>query len=119
MTDEEFMLMLQEMEQTKPPPPPNFDDCRVYYDDTGKILDYCVTPREGKYISITKEQYLQARYDAVVRDGKLVYTHNRRSSTKYERNSTGDVRTSKYDIAILVDDTEPEYALWKLTTYDE
>lgn len=120
MDNSEFLVMLQQMEETNtPPPPPKFDEYRVYYDDNGVPTHYSHSELPGKWIHVTQDQFMAARFDARVVDGVLVYTHNRRLVYKYERNSAGDVRTSKYDITVLVDDSEPEHALWKLTTYDD
>ena len=119
MDGEEFMHLLATWEEAnKPPPPPKMDDYRVYYDENGVPTHYTTSNMPGRWVSCTQEQFLAARFDARVVNGVLEYTHNKRWVTKYDRNLHGDVRTSKYDITILVDDGELEYSQWKLNTYD-
>ena len=44
---------------------------RLYYDDDGKVLFYTCEKPEGKYITIDRLTFAQARPDLRVIDGKL------------------------------------------------
>lgn len=89
---------------------------RVYYDDSGKVLTYTSEKLEGNYLVVTREQYLEARADAVVRDGQLHYTHIMSHLYKMTRNSTEGVKTSKYDINILSETGDTTF--WNYTSYE-
>jgi DNA mismatch repair ATPase MutL len=89
---------------------------RVYYDDSGKVLTYTSEKLSGNYLIITKEQYSEARADAVVKDGQLHHTHIVSHVYKLTRNSTDGVKTSKYDINILSDTGDTTF--WNYTAYE-
>jgi hypothetical protein len=90
---------------------------RAYYDDTGKILLYSVDDLPGKYIVITKEQFLERRMDAIVKNGKLIATHYRSHVSKLEKSSSG-TKCSKYDVTIICDDSDGQHQYWKQVIYD-
>lgn len=115
MNEEDF---LKELMDYVPPPVVKKIEYRAYYREDGTIITYTTEDIPGNYIVITQEQYGQCRFDAKVQDGKLYYTHNRSSLFKLERNSTEGVMTSKYDINILVSDTEQDFNYWKNVIYD-
>lgn len=92
---------------------------RVYYDDAGKVTAYTTEDQPGNYIVITRQQYSESRFDAVVKNGKLYCLNNRSISFRMEKNTVHGTRTSKYDINILVPDTEQDYNYWTNTIYDD
>ena len=88
------------MSTIQPPPPPEY---RAYYDGDGKIITYTTQDISGDYIVVTLEDYQQARHDALVVGGVLVYTHVRKHVIKLTktRNIEADFCTSKYDISVV------------------
>lgn len=92
---------------------------RVYYDDEGRVITYALGDHSvGNYIVITREQFLESRFDAIVRDGRLIYTHLPNLSWVYEQNSSTGFQTSKYDINIPADHTDDQIGYWKLTSHE-
>ncbi len=87
---------------------------RVYYDETGKVITYTIENIPGKYLVITREQYAEARPDAMVRDGKLIKTNVVTHIWKLEKSSQG-TQCSKYDISIIVDH---EGDFWEMKPYE-
>lgn len=75
---------------------------RVYYDGEGKILTYTTEDLPGSYLVITQDQYNQARFDALVKDGQLIFTHKQTHVYKLKKNKTTGVCTSKYDVNIIM-----------------
>lgn len=91
---------------------------RLYYDDAGNPIRYSMQSLEGNYITVTRDQYVAARMDIVVRNREIISKRNFRRVAVYEKNSSG-IKTSKYDINILLsDDDVAEHNFWKLTEYD-
>jgi hypothetical protein len=88
---------------------PRSVEFRVYYNDDGSILSYTTENIEGQYIVITAEQYAQARHDAKVMGGQLVFTHRRSHVSKLVRNKTEGIKTSKYDISVISDGNDSTY----------
>lgn len=91
---------------------------RLYYDDHGKVVTYTCENLPGNYIIVTKEQFAEARVDVFIKDGKIVNTHKTSNTHKLEINLTEGTRCSKYDVSILVDENENEFALWKMNFYE-
>lgn len=102
---------------TTPPPPVQY---RVYYDSEGKITTYTTEDTPGQYIVITKEQYQQARHDAVVKDGRLVYTHIKNDVVKLvrDRNNATGFRVSKYDASVVADNDDLDIHYYTTKVYD-
>lgn len=114
ITDEEFNQIIS---QWSPPPPPQY---RVYYNDTGRIVCYTMEDLPGNYIVISAEDYALCRYDARVDEGKLVYTHLQSHTFKLRKvaeNTPGSVKTTKYDINIIVEDDETSVDWWAQKAY--
>lgn len=91
--------------------PPEF---RVYYDPQGKILAYTMENLPGNYIICTREQFAEARFDAQVKQGKLVYTHLRSHVFKLEKSLEGQL-CHKYDVSIITDQDGDH---WNLVAYE-
>lgn len=89
---------------------------RVYYDETGKILQYTTQKLSGNYIVITREQYAFQNLNAVVLNGVLVDKSRKSMTTVLVKNFVDGVSTSKYDISVLQNGTDSVY--WNLVTYD-
>jgi hypothetical protein len=58
---------------------------------------------------ITREQYAEARPDAKIIDGQLVLTNRRSHVSKLEKNKTGGIKTSKYDVSVITDSADSVY----------
>jgi hypothetical protein len=86
---------------SKPP-----DEFRVYHDNIGTITMYTTKNLPGEFILVTKEQYVEARYDLLVRDGELINPKIVQYASTLVKNDSTGVQTSKYDINILTDDSE-------------
>ena len=85
---------------------------RLYYDTNGKVITYSTEHLPNKdFIIVTIDQYAEARSDVIVIDKKLVYTHNKKCIYRLIKSNAG-VKTSKYDVNIILD-TESEYNFWQ------
>lgn len=113
MTEEEIQQILTLL--SKPQPKIAENEFRLYYDEKGNVITYTCEKLPGNYIVVTKEQYNEARNDAVVKDGILTYTHKTTHCTKYVKNKVEGIKTSKYDINILTDNI---FNCWKIQTYE-
>ncbi len=89
---------------------------RLYYDDRGKVIIYTTEKIVGKYLVITKEQYSECRMDVLVIDGEILRTERRKNVYVLEKNTEG-VKTSKYDVNIIVQDNDDGH-YWKLNCYE-
>lgn len=97
-------LKVSDPEQVK-----KLTEYKVYYDSEGKVITYTTEKIDGQYILINKEQFDQARPDAIVKKGKLVYTHTMSHVIRLNRNSSQGVSVSKYDINIIDNSTDSVY----------
>lgn len=95
------MDALQELLNQTAQSTPRTIERRVYYDDQGRIITYTCDNLPGNYILVTPEQFAEARPDAIVRDGQLVYTHKVSHVGKLVQASSGQA-TSAQDINIIV-----------------
>jgi hypothetical protein len=93
---------------------------RVYYDENGKVITYTTDINHpGDFLVITQQEYLEARHDAIVKDGKLVQTHIRRHVFKLVKGVTPGRLASKYDASVLVnDEDEPHICSWGIKVYE-
>lgn len=66
MTPEEFFGALQNMPQPKPV------IWRLYYDATGRPIEYSMEDQPGRYIDIDPTTYARGNMNVRVRHGKLV-----------------------------------------------
>lgn len=117
MNEHEFLEGLQGLQIL--PTTTVVHEYRVYYDSTGKVMQYTTGKPPGNYLVITAQEYAQCNPHAIVLNGSLIDPRKIQRTTLLTKNSEGNIRTSKYDVSVLVDDNEPEYELWKLTTYDD
>ena len=102
---EEIARALQAAMSTITPPPPPLE-YRAYYGEDGKITTYTTEDLPGNYIVVTKEEYQQARHDAIVKSGVLVFTHIKNHVLKLvlDRNNTTEYRASKYIASVIIED---------------
>lgn len=83
---------------------------RLYYSGSGIPLFYTTDILPGNYITITKQEFLEARMDITVSGGKIVTTQQPAMISKLVQNLSEGVGTSKYDINIITD-VDPVF--WK------
>lgn len=116
---EEIARALQAAMSTITPPPPPLE-YRAYYGEDGKITTYTTESGPGNYIVVTKEEYQQARHDAIVLNGKLVFTHIKNHVIKLsiDRNNVTDFRASKYDASVVPQGDDTEYYYYAQKVYD-
>lgn len=93
---------------------------RLYYDKNGKVITYTTEKIPGDYIVITKQQYAEARNDVIVQNNMLVKERQKITTGKLVKNksNTDGIKTSKYDINILLSDSDTNYNFWKLKIYE-
>jgi predicted acetyltransferase len=85
---------------------------RLYYDTNGKVITYSTEHLPNKdFIIVTIDQYAEARSDVIVINKKVVYTHNKKCMGRLIKSNAG-IKTSKYDVNIILD-TESECNFWQ------
>lgn len=99
--------------------PPKSLEYKVYYNADGSIITYTTEELPGEYIVVTKEQWAEARPDARVVDGQLVYTHIKRHVFKLEPTTGGKYRSATWDMNILLGEQDDiEAKNWGIRAYD-
>ena len=83
---------------------------RLYHDDSGRPLEYSQEDREGIYIDITPEQFVQADFRVRVIDGAIV-PQDPPPPPRLCRSNAG-VRCHPRDVTVLTDQ-EPSQA-WSM-----
>lgn len=96
--------------------PPQEIVYRLYYDGSGNVITYTTEELTGNYIVVTHKQYVEARSDVTIVDGKIVENKRRIIFEKYVKNLDSGIKTSKYDINII---TDIDSVYWKHEQYDE
>lgn len=91
---------------------------RLYYDSNGRVITYTCERLAGDYIVITREQYAEARSDVTVVNGAIKPNRNNSVTFKLEKNISRGIKTSKYDISVLVTDEDTEFNYWEQISYD-
>lgn len=91
-------------------------ECRLYYDDTGRVLFYATEQLDGKYLVVTKEQYAEGRYDITIINGEIKYPVNK-VYRKLVPSTTGTA-TLRNDVAII-SNTETDSQFWKVKIYEQ
>lgn len=114
--EDQLIRELESLIVTTPPQQKSIE-YRVYYGDDGKVITYTTETLPGNYIIISREQWVEARHDALVIAGKLVYTHTKRNVIKLEHGDTGR-RAARWDVNILSNDEYTPYFYWSLVSYD-
>jgi len=85
---------------------------RLYYDpETKAALFYSMEDKPGDYITITKDEFAEMRYDVVVKDGKIERVRAV-SIGKLVPSDSGH-GTLKADISIVGDEQN-----WNMKTYE-
>lgn len=93
---------------------------RVYYNDGGRVTFYTTDKLPGNYIVISAMQYAESRHDARVENGKLIFTHTQEYTFKLHKtyeNCSGSYPTTKYDVNIIVEDSETPRDWWSQHPY--
>lgn len=91
---------------------------RLYYDKDGKVVSYSTEELwDCQYVVISKEQYLEARQDVIIKDGEIVLTHKQSHVFKYSFSEDFDVLTSVYDVNIVTKSIKKSNK-WKFTAYE-
>lgn len=114
---DELAVIINEINATSTIIDHNKLEYRVYYNADGGIITYTTEELPGNYIVITREQWAEARPDARIIDGKLVYTHIKRHVFKLDRVAGGKYRAARWDVNILSDDND-EIFEWDMKAYD-
>jgi len=84
---------------------------RLYYDGEGLPLFYTMQEEKGDYITVTKEEFAECRYDVIIVDGKLTKV-NGLSIGKLVPSANG-FGTLKNDVSIVSNEQK-----WRLKTYE-
>jgi hypothetical protein len=84
---------------------------KLYYNEDSKPLQYTIEDLPGNYIEITALEFASARYDVIVKDGKLTYPEYK---TFQKLTPTSDKGTKCYkdDVSIIGNGQH-----WALTEY--
>ncbi len=93
---------------------------RLYHDEQGRVITYTTENLPGNYITITREQFAEARPDVLVVDGRIELTH---AMTKVRKLHTVDhmpaQAASRWDVNIVADPaTDTDWQLWSMTSND-
>lgn len=91
---------------------------RLYYDEQGQVLTYSMEDIPGNYIIVDRHTYEQARFDILIKDGKIAKL-NQSSSWKLVPATTGNYACHKDNINIIVDNNDPNRAYWTVGTTHE
>lgn len=89
---------------------------RAYYDLSGKVLSYTCDDLPGNYIIITREQYAEAKPDAIVDNGKIM--HQNASILNVMVKKAVGRPCSKYDVNIVIEDPQDTVSLWAVKKYN-
>jgi len=77
---------------------------RLYHDDSGTPVIYTMENLDGKYIEVTREQYVAADYKIKVVDGKLVHLQPVQIIRKLKPGQSG-VPCHPSDVTIVMEDS--------------
>lgn len=116
MDANDFNNFISELAKQKPEQVKKILEYKAYYNSDGTIITYTTEALQGDYIIISKEQFDQARPDAIVRNGKLTFTHILSHISTLTKNTSRGIQTSKYDINIL--DEGPDTVYWANELYE-
>ena len=116
---QELVIALQAALDAIQQPPVDLE-YRAYYDEAGKIITYTTENKQGNYVVVTKDQYEQARHDAIVVSNTLIFTHIKNNVVKLirDRNNITDYRASKYDASVVADEDDLEIHYYAQRVYE-
>lgn len=87
---------------------------RLYYNkETGEPLFYSMEDLDGDYLTVTREQHSEGRYDILVLNGKIVRQNDAVSWTKLAPSETGT--RCRADNVMIVDNNSD--IKWASKTY--
>lgn len=94
-------------------------ECRLYYDETGRVICYTCEKLEGNFIVIDTAVFAQGRPDVRVIDGKISTVQPGAIVSKLIVSLAGGISCLTEDISIVVTDESVDcVAKWKLKTYE-
>lgn len=93
-------------------------ECRLYYDETGRVICYTCEKLAGNFIVVDTAVFAQGRPDVRVIDGKISTVQSGAIVSKLIASHDG-IRCLSEDISIVVtDEYSGTVAKWKLNTYE-
>ena len=114
MNNQDIISLLASMSNTTKARKPV--EYRAYYDLSGKVISYTCDDLPGNYIIITREQYAEAKPDAIVDNGKIM---NQNASTlSVMAKKAGGQPCSKYDVNILIEGPSSMVSFWAVKKYN-
>jgi hypothetical protein len=87
---------------------------KIYYDETGKILDYTTDNLPGNYIVVDKDIFSQHKFDIKIKEGKIVAAKPMVGKLRPAETGTA---CDPMDVTIITNQTPAVY--WKNHTYDD
>jgi hypothetical protein len=91
---------------------------RLYYDDQGQPVCYSMEDLPGKYITIDRTTFDQARCDVLVKHGKIVKINNP-TSWKLAASNEENYACHAQDVTVIVPVEHAQRRFWKVTTTHE
>jgi hypothetical protein len=73
---------------------------RVYYNERGEVITYTTEKLPGEYLVITVDEFNRCRHDALIRDGRLIFTNGISTVMKLERGDIGTFKVHRGDISV-------------------
>lgn len=110
MTPEEFYAILQAVPAREPP------QHRLYHDDAGRPLFYTMEDLPGTWIEVSPIDYVLAKHDVKVKDGKIVDLPKTPVVRKLQPSTQGTSCHPK-DICLIVDTDHPNQK-WNLDIHE-
>lgn len=111
MTPEEFYAILHDV------PPPKIQQHRLYYDEKGRPLFYSMEDLPGTWIEVTPTEYVIARYDIKIKDGKIIELPKTFHINKL-RPATKGIACHPQDICLIVSADDP-HQKWNLDDHEQ
>ena len=109
---EDFVIIWEAPPIVKP-------ECRLYYDEKGKVLFYTSEKPEGNYIVVDALTYAEGRPDLRVVDGRLSTVNQGSVVSKLVQDKSEGVECSIEDVSIIVPKKcKVKKIKWKLQTYE-
>lgn len=111
MTPEEFYAILHDV------PVPKIQQHRLYYDEKGQPLFYTMEDLSGDWIEVTALDYVLARHDIKIKDGKIIELPKTFHINKLRPAPEG-IACHPQDICIVVGMDHP-YQTWGLDQHEQ
>lgn len=98
--------------------PANASEFRLYHNSQGEVLCYSMEDLPGDYIVIDRLTFDQARFDVLVKNGKIVKINNP-TSWKMAPADAESYACHAQDVTVIVDTDHKERKYWKVQTTHE